>query len=77
MGDFKGRHILDTEQLETEEIIDLMDLAEDLQKKGPEISKLAEGNLGTLFRGTFNWTRLSLNRPRIAWAVGSSGFRKR
>lgn len=60
MGDFMGRHILDTEQLKTEDIVELMDLAEDLQNRGPAIAKLAEGKiLGTLFWEPSTRTRLS------------------
>jgi len=60
MGSFKGRHIIDTADLTTEEIHFLLDSASSIQEMGMDALNLAKGKiLATLFWEPSTRTRLS------------------
>ncbi|CAM2067074.1 aspartate carbamoyltransferase [Sulfidibacter corallicola] len=73
--DFKGRHIIDTEDLSTEQILHLVDVADRIQAMGAEALDLAKGKiLATLFWEPSTRTRLSFEAAMFKLGGNVLGF---
>ncbi|CAM2007486.1 aspartate carbamoyltransferase [Acanthopleuribacter pedis] len=73
--DFKGRHIIDTEDLSTAEILHLVKTADDIQAMGDKALEIAKGKiLATLFWEPSTRTRLSFEAAMFKLGGNVLGF---